>query len=107
MAKGSNAKLEVVKKLQSAFGDNYIGEFDKKYYLWADDGGEMVQIAITMTCPKVPIEVGEAYGSASENTDSNGDWSWDSDDSPKKFEPVMISEDEKKNLEDLMKQLGL
>ncbi len=52
MAKGSVAKEKVVEKLKSAFGADYIGEFDKKVYLWADDGGERVQITISMTCHK-------------------------------------------------------
>lgn len=42
MAKGSNAKTAVQKKIAEAFGDNFIGEYDKKLYVWANDGGEMV-----------------------------------------------------------------
>ena len=30
MAKGAQAKEAVVNKLRAAFGDNYIGEYDKK-----------------------------------------------------------------------------
>lgn len=59
MAKGSIAKTNVVAKLEAAFGADYIGEFDKKVYVFADDGGERVQIAIAMTCPKNEITVGQ------------------------------------------------
>lgn len=59
-AKGAQAKLDVIAKIQEAFGDNFIGEVDKKIYVWANDGGEMVQIAIAMTCPKVPVESNSA-----------------------------------------------
>lgn len=55
MAKGNIAKAAIANKLQEVFGNDYAGEQDKKYYIWADDGGEKVQIAISMTCPKSPI----------------------------------------------------
>ena len=29
-------------------------------YVWANDDGERVQIALAMTCPKVPLEDGSA-----------------------------------------------
>ena len=41
-ARGSVAKENIAKKLQEAFGKDYIGEFDRKYYLWGNDGGERV-----------------------------------------------------------------
>ena len=41
-----------ITKLKEAFGENYIAEVDKKHYVWADDAGERVQIAISLTCPK-------------------------------------------------------
>ena len=33
MAKGAIAKQEVIKKLQSIFGNDFLGEFDKKIYV--------------------------------------------------------------------------
>ena len=41
--------------LAESFGKDWIGESDKKYYVWANDGGERVQIAISLTCPKNPV----------------------------------------------------
>lgn len=107
MARGANAKIEVQQKLVSAFGNNFIGEYDKKYYVWANDGGEMVQIAISLTCPKNPIQVDTTV-----NTDA-GDW--DFSDNPKvntvvavaNAGPAEITEDEKANLANLMAKLGL
>lgn len=55
--RGTKAKEEVVAKLVTAFGEDFIGEIDKKIYLWADDGGEKVQIALTLTCPKVLVDI--------------------------------------------------
>ena len=58
MAKGAEAKIDVANRIAKAFGDDWIGEVDKKYYVWGNEGGERVQICIAMTCPKNPIEVG-------------------------------------------------
>ena len=55
-AKGTVAKTKVIEKIKEAFGNDFITEIDKKAYVWADDGGERIQVAIALTCPKVPIE---------------------------------------------------
>lgn len=96
MAKGSIAKEQIAKKMAETFGADWIGERDKKYYLWANENGERIQIAISMTCPKTPI------GEAGATTDSN----------VLNFEdgaetPIEITTDEKKNVADLMARLGL
>lgn len=54
-ARGTKAKDLVNRKLQEAFGEDYIGPVNGKTYVWADDGGERVQIAFTLTCPKTPV----------------------------------------------------
>ena len=107
MARGSLAKENVVKVLADAFGSNFIGEFDKKIYVYANDGGEMVQIAISLTCPKNPIQVDTNVSTAT------GDW--DFSDNPKmnttvavaNAGPAEITEDEKANIAELMAKLGL
>lgn len=107
MARGSLAKENITKILADAFGSNFIGEFDKKIYVYANDGGEMVQIAISLTCPKNPIQV-----DTSVTTDA-GDW--DFSDNPKvnttvavaNATPAEITEDEKENIAALMAKLGL
>ena len=107
MARGSLAKENVVKKLAEVFGNNFIGEFDKKIYLWENDGGEMVQIAVSLTCPKNPIQVDNSIST------SGGDW--DFSDTPKPSQPVAvmnaepaeITEQEKQNVADIMAKLGL
>lgn len=104
MAKGAVAKTNVVKILQQAFGENYIGESDKKYYVWADDGGERVQIAISLTCPKIYLESAVAAEpiSQSDSIDFEAAPPANNEDIPFEF-----SEEENKRLEDLMKKLGL
>ena len=54
-ARGAVAKQKICEKIAQTFGQDYVGEFDKKIYIWADDGGERVQIALSMTCPKTFI----------------------------------------------------
>jgi hypothetical protein len=38
MARGATAKVNVENKLKEAFGSDWIGIFEKKAYVWADDG---------------------------------------------------------------------
>ena len=103
MARGSQAKIEVVEKLKSAFGDDYIGENSSKHYVWANDGGEHVQIAISLTCPKNPIGTVDMSGAFSDGIDF---------DAPAvvvqtKFEPAEITQEEQDNLAIMMARLGL
>lgn len=91
-ARGTIAKGYVENKIIDTFGADFMGVLDKKIYVNVDDGGEMVPIAITLTCPKAsPFEsaniVGGAYGGASASAD--------------------ISEEEIKNIHNLMASLDL
>ena len=53
-ARGTIAKEKVVQVIAEAFGSNYLGEFDKKFYVQTEENGEIIQIAIALTCPKNP-----------------------------------------------------
>ena len=95
-ARGTVAKQEVTEKLREVFGDNFIGEHEKKIYVWANDGGDRVQIAITLTCPKVQIETGEV------SADSDSAFP-----TTASAQSIEFTDQEKKNLEDLMARLNL
>ena len=107
MARGANAKIEVLNTIAKAFGDKFIGEYDKKIYVWANDGGEQVQIAISLTCPKNPIEI-----AANVDTDG-GDWDFSDDVSTNikvavaNAAPAEITDEEKENITNLLVKLGL
>lgn len=102
MARGSAAKEIIKKKIASAFGENYIGEVGGKLYLWENDGGERVQIAIAMTCPKVFIEAEDA------GRKEDFDWGTEGSTSAPAPKPkVEITEEEQKKIADLMSKLGL
>lgn len=60
MAKGAEAKEKIINVLKDAFKDSFIGVVDKKIYVWSEENGEQVQVAISLTCPKTPIECGNA-----------------------------------------------
>lgn len=53
--KGAEAKAYAIEKIKEAFGANFVGEYDKKLYVNCPEAGGMVQIAIALTCPKIPI----------------------------------------------------
>ena len=101
MAKGQIAKDYVAKKLAEAFGEHYLGEVDKKYYIEAPENGEMVQIAIAMTCPKNPVAISSAPVVRSGGIDFEA-------------EPVLtapktteVREEERQTVADMMRRLGL
>ena len=106
-ARGNVAKERLIKKFMGASGVRFLGEYDKKYYFEEDDGGERVQIALTLTCPKTPIEV------ATNIEVDSGDWDF-SDDAPvttkvavSNAPPAEITEEEKENIANLLLKLGL
>jgi hypothetical protein len=103
MPKGNVAKDVVTKKIIEAFGNDYIGEFDKKLYVWADDGGERVQISISLTCPKIlrGIEETEDYG------DLNFEDAPKEKTQPSNWKPADVTQEEKDTLAELMAKFGL
>ena len=105
MAKGAIGKQLVTNKIAEAFGADYIGEVDKKLYVWTVENGERIQIALALTCPKTPIETGAAPTPVSE---SDGGFNWDEPVKPiAAAGPVVITADEQDNIQKLMDQLNL
>lgn len=105
MARGNIAKVNIINKLKENFGADFIGEVDKKVYLWADDGGEKVQIALALTCPKVMIESPEPAVDV-KSVSTNG-WNFDDMPTPTTIQKAVITDQEKKNIQDMMARLGL
>jgi hypothetical protein len=102
MAKGNEAKAALIKRFAAAVGSDYLGEQDKKYYFNSKENGEVVQIAVSLTCPKTPVMF-NGHG---------GDLNFDDDDSPTPaapagVSPVKMTDDEQATLERLMKELDL
>lgn len=99
MARGTVAKEIVYSKIMEAFGDDVVGMQDKKLYVWANDGGERVQIAITLTCPKSFVEIEGTPKSPSNPVVVSFDEA-----TPRK--PAEISQEEKDNINALLAGLG-
>ena len=105
-SKGNIAKDKLINMFIEAAGDKYLGTHDKKYYFSVLENGEQVQVAISMTCPKTPVEFAAAVT-------PDGDWDF-TDDAPKAASvavsnaaPAEITQEEVANLEALMARLGL
>ena len=101
-AKGSIAKDAVVEKIAEAFGEDFLGSYDKKYYVRAKENGQYVQIAISLTCPKTPVE---SFGSMDfGNNELNFE-------DGATIQPVKkateITSQEEENLKILLEKLGL
>lgn len=106
MARGNDAKERLINKFIEAAGDSYLGMFDKKYYFLSTENGEQIQVAVSMTCPKTPVEFAATV-------DTDGDWDF-TDDGPKtattavsNAAPAEITEEEVANIAALMEKLGL
>ena len=104
MAKGAVGKQNVINKIKEAFGADFIGEYDKKIYVWTQENGERIQIALSLTCPKVQVAVATAAATSDFNFE---------DDAPSTvvaagaFEPADITAEERDRVNDLMAKLGL
>lgn len=102
MAKGNIAKEKATKIIADAFGADYVGEFDKKLYVWCDDGGSKVQLSISLTCPKVNRGVEETAP-----TELNFEDDEPAAEATGSYKPADITQEEQDTLEELMKRLGL
>ena len=104
MAKGTIGKQNVINKIKQAFGADFIGEYDKKIYVWTTENGERIQIALSLTCPKVPVAIPD--------NPTTGDFNFE-DDAPNvvvaagAYQPAEITKEERERVNDLMKRLGL
>ena len=81
-----------------------IYETNSKYYVWAQDGNAgKVQIAISLTCPKIQLETVDVNAAFGDGMDFEAPQVV----APTKFVPAEITQEEKDNLEEMMKRLGL
>ena len=103
--KGAIAKEKATEIIKKAFGDRYITEADKKLYVWCDDGGEEVQLAISLTCPKTPIAANPVKAPLVSFDGQGFDFTVDT--SVGTAPDVEFTEDEKNTIAELMTKLGL
>lgn len=101
-AKGTVAKERLINQLIQVNSEKYVGCFDKKYYFWSEEDGERVQVCISMTCPKTPIEA-----PAPQIKSSQAIIAEDMNVGAAKTDLAEITQDEKQVIADLMARLGL
>lgn len=101
MAKGTEAKNNLMNKIINIRGIDYIGEYDKKHYFWSEENGEKIQVAISLTCPKNPMVVVQPQEDFNFEDDSPNEIH------PAKFEPTEITQEEKDKVAELIEKLGL
>lgn len=100
MARGSNAKVAAADVMKNAFGNAWLGESGGKYYIEMDDGGEKVQLAIALTCPKNPVALNTPV--------VNGGFDFSQTEvAQTKFEAVDFTEAEKENINRLIEKFNL
>lgn len=105
-ARGTEAKKIIADKIISALSDCYIGEDNKKYYFSARENGENVQVCISMTCPKTPIEQSSARPVAKASAE-NFDWSTSTPVATTPPAATEISEADAAKVDELMRRLGI
>lgn len=97
--RGAIAKEKVTDIILKAFGKDFVGIVDKKIYVQAEEDGEMVQVALSMTCPKNPISAGGENGlDFTSGTPAQ---------EPSEFKPAEITDEELNNVRKMLKELGL
>lgn len=112
MAKGNFAKEEVMKKIIECFGQDQAFIYDKKLYVNTKEGGEPVQVCLTLTCPKTmvtpsgaaaPAEPPKSAFSAGFDFEGMGVETPE----PTAFQPAAITPEERDTVRELMKRLNL
>ena len=95
------AKEEAFQRIAKEFGTDTVGIYDKKLYVNIMKDGSPVQIAISLTCPKIPVGiVGKSDSINFEDTTLP-------EVAPTRFSPAEYTPEERQTIEDLMKALGL
>ncbi len=96
MAKrGDSARQSVTKTIADAFGTNFVGIQDKKIYVQAEDGlnGEVIQFAISITMPKVPVTISNNMVKGESKTQI--------------ITPTELSPEDQAKVKELMEKLGV
>lgn len=100
--RGELGKEKVKQQIIAAFGADFVGEKDKKLYVWADDGNEKIQFAISLTMTKNPI--GEVPKNSNDWTSASIVPSSGTVVSPAATE---ITAEDEATIQELMKNLGI
>lgn len=112
MARGNEAKEIITKKIIECFGQDQAFMYDKKLYINTKEGGEPIQVCLTLTCPKTMVAPsGAAAPSEPPRSAFSGGFDFESigleAPAPTTFEPAAITNAERETVQNLMRKLGL
>ena len=102
MARGAEAKSFVAKKILETFAGSFLNNDGKEIRIPCQEAGETVQIKVALTCAKENVEMGA-------DAAMPGDFPAPkmTAPTPVREAPVQPSEEEKQNVANLLKSLGL
>lgn len=102
MAKGQQLKKDIQNKILEIFPGSFLYNDAKEIRICGTEGGELVQIKVTLTCAKENVEIGA-------DNAIPGDFPAPkmTTPTPERNTPVQPTEDEKQKVADLLKSLGL
>ncbi len=103
MARGAVAKAEVLKKIQNSFEGAFLYNDGKELRIPMMEDGEQVQIKVALTCAKDNVEPGQ--DNAIPGATTNEKIEFENTSVEKKV--VKPTEEEVKNVNDLLQALGL
>lgn len=106
MARGSIAKTEITKKLLDTFNGSFLYNDGKEIRIPYTEEGELLQIKVTLTCAKENVNQGD--DNALPGTVETGATAAPFEPIAKKEEKIVEpTEEEKQNVSDLLRALGL
>lgn len=105
MAKGQEAKKEIINKLLKTFDGSFLYNDGKEVRIPMQEDGADIQIKITLTCAKTNVEAGDenALPGESKTTIKKGEFNFEND-KPQIVEPT---EEEISSVNDLISKLNL
>lgn len=92
--RGTASKEKLIQTIIDATGADFLGIVDKKLYIRAFEGGEELQLAISITCPKNLID----FGGSAETAPNDANVA---------AESAEISKEEEETIEQLLAKLNL
>ena len=110
MAKGTESKNEVFKKILEIFPGSFMYNDNKEVRLNFVENGEPVQLKLALTTAKTPVESDEstsAFDSTSATGVKNETFNWDEVSFEEKKELTEPTAEEKQNVAKLVEALGL
>ena len=104
MAKGSQAKQEVFNKILATFPGSFMQD-DKILRIPCQEGGEVVEIKVTLTAAKDILGAGASSVAAQDS--GTFDWGGEESSTVEAAATAPLSEEEKDHIKKMMEALGL